>query len=93
MEGLVLLMNSNYSRPVNLGNPEEHSMNEFAVKIRDIVGGNSKIINLPPVTDDPRRRRPDISLAKNLLSWEPKVCCSLAVFLELGCQTFLCRCL
>ncbi|OQV24037.1 UDP-glucuronic acid decarboxylase 1 [Hypsibius exemplaris] len=73
VEGLILLMNSNYSLPVNLGNPEEHTIQEFAVMIRDIVGGSSEIVTKPAVIDDPRRRRPDITLAKSLLGWSPKI--------------------
>merc|ERR1719511_538096 len=73
VNGLVALMNSDYSQPVNIGNPEEHSIATFATIIRDMVGGNSKIVNLDPVEDDPQRRRPDISLAKKVLNWEPVV--------------------
>ncbi|XP_057651303.1 UDP-glucuronic acid decarboxylase 1 [Diorhabda carinulata] len=73
VEGLVALMNSNYSQPVNLGNPVEHTINEFATIIKNLVGGNSKIVHLSEVEDDPQRRRPDISRAKKILNWEPKV--------------------
>jgi len=73
VNGLVALMNSDYSQPVNIGNPEEHSIATFATIIRDMVGGNSKIVNQDPVQDDPQRRRPDISLAKKVLNWEPVV--------------------
>ena len=78
--GLVSLMESNYTQPVNIGNPEEHSIKEFAVKIRDTVqkqtkrNSKSEIVHLPPVEDDPRQRKPDISLAKKVLSgWTPQV--------------------
>ena len=64
VNGLVALMNGTYSQPVNIGNPEEHSIGTFATIIRDMVGGASEIVNLPPVEDDPQRRRPDITLAK-----------------------------
>jgi len=73
VNGLVALMNSDYSQPVNIGNPDEHSIATFATIIRDMVGSNSKIVNLAPVEDDPQRRRPDISLAKKVLNWEPVV--------------------
>ncbi|CAG9839725.1 unnamed protein product [Diabrotica balteata] len=73
VEGLVALMNSNYTQPVNLGNPVEHTINEFATIIKNLVGGNSKITHVSEVEDDPQRRRPDISRAKNILNWEPKV--------------------
>lgn len=73
VDGLVGLMNSNYSQPVNLGNPVEHTIEEFAVMIRDLVGGRSKILQMPAVEDDPQRRKPDITRAKKYLSWEPRV--------------------
>ncbi|XP_023022192.2 UDP-glucuronic acid decarboxylase 1-like [Leptinotarsa decemlineata] len=73
VDGLVALMNSNFTEPVNLGNPVEHTINEFATIIRNLVGGNSKITHVREVEDDPQRRRPDISRAKKVLRWEPKV--------------------
>ena len=73
VDGLVALMNSDYSQPVNIGNPEEHSIGTFATMIREMVGGASEIVNLAPVQDDPQRRRPDITLAKKVLNWEPRV--------------------
>ncbi|CAH1954046.1 unnamed protein product [Acanthoscelides obtectus] len=73
VEGLVALMRSNYSQPVNLGNPVEHTINEFATIIKNLVGGNNKIIHVNGVEDDPQRRRPDITRAKVHLNWEPKV--------------------
>jgi len=73
VSGLVALMGSNYTQPVNIGNPEEKSINTFAILIRDMVGGESDIVHLPAVEDDPQRRRPDISRAKEKLNWEPKV--------------------
>jgi len=73
VDGLVKLMNSNYSQPVNLGNPEEYSIRDFAEIIKHLVGGNSEIVNKAMPEDDPQRRRPDITRAKTQLSWEPKV--------------------
>lgn len=73
VNGLVALMGSNYTQPVNIGNPEEHSIKEFADLIKGMVGGESEIVHLPPVEDDPQRRRPDISRAKEQLGWEPVV--------------------
>ncbi|KAL3282988.1 hypothetical protein HHI36_006146 [Cryptolaemus montrouzieri] len=73
VEGLVSLMNSNYTLPVNLGNPVEHTINEFAAIIKELVGGNSKIVHSSEVEDDPQRRKPDITRAKKYLNWEPKV--------------------
>jgi UDP-glucuronate decarboxylase len=75
VDGLVLLMNSNTSLPVNLGNPEEHTIQDFAVIIRDLVGSSSEIINMPKQQDDPQQRRPDIRRAAELLTWKPKVSC------------------
>ena len=78
--GLIRLMESNYTQPVNIGNPEEHSIREFATKIRDTVQAKSKrssrseIIHLPAVEDDPRQRKPNINLAKKVLNgWTPQV--------------------
>ncbi|XP_050309436.1 UDP-glucuronic acid decarboxylase 1 [Anthonomus grandis grandis] len=73
VEGLVALMGSNYSQPINVGNPVEHTINEFASIIKNLVGGHSKIIHVREVEDDPQRRRPDISRAKKYIGWEPKV--------------------
>jgi len=73
VSGLVRLMESGYSKPVNIGNPDEHSIITFAKLIRDMVGGDSSIVHLDPVEDDPQRRRPDITLAKKVLDWEPTV--------------------
>ncbi|CAB4024912.1 UDP-glucuronic acid decarboxylase 1 [Paramuricea clavata] len=67
-------MNSNISSPVNLGNPSEHTIKEFAVMIRNRVGNNSsKIVTQEAQQDDPRKRKPDINKAKKYLNWEPKV--------------------
>ncbi|XP_055308830.1 UDP-glucuronic acid decarboxylase 1 isoform X2 [Sitodiplosis mosellana] len=74
IDGLVALMGSNYTQPVNIGNPVEHTIEEFAVIIRDLVGGEtSKTETMPAVEDDPQRRKPDISRAKKFLNWEPRV--------------------
>lgn len=73
VEGLVALMGSNYSQPVNIGNPIEHTINEFASIIKNLVGGHSKIIHVNGVEDDPQRRRPNIARAKQYLNWEPQV--------------------
>ncbi|KAG8034770.1 hypothetical protein G9C98_007846 [Cotesia typhae] len=73
VDGLVTLMASNYTQPINIGNPVEHTIEEFAMIIKDLIGGTSKIIRLAAVEDDPQRRKPDISRAKKYLNWEPKV--------------------
>lgn len=72
VNGLVLLMNSNYSLPVNIGTPVEHTILDFATIIKDLVG-SGKIVHLPGIQDDPQRRRPDITRAKEILGWTPKV--------------------
>jgi dTDP-glucose 4,6-dehydratase len=58
---------------VNLGNPDEMTIREFAERIRRITGSLSPIVNRPLPEDDPRQRRPDISKARRLLGWEPRV--------------------
>jgi UDP-glucuronate decarboxylase len=74
IDGLIALMKiENFTGPVNIGNPEEFTIKEFAQKIIKLTGSKSKIVykNLP--LDDPARRRPDISLAKKKLKWQPKI--------------------
>jgi dTDP-glucose 4,6-dehydratase len=73
VEGLYRLMMSDYSLPVNIGNPEEHTILEFAQIILKMVGGGSKIVFKELPEDDPKQRRPDIGKARELLGWEPKV--------------------
>jgi UDP-glucuronate decarboxylase len=66
-------MNSNVSSPVNLGNPEEHTILEFAQLIKNLVGSRSEIQFLSEAQDDPQKRKPDIRKAKLMLAWEPVV--------------------
>jgi UDP-glucuronate decarboxylase len=74
IEGFVRLMNQEKTvGPVNIGNPGEFTMLELAELVLKKVGGKSKITNLPLPADDPKQRRPDISLAREMLDWEPKV--------------------
>ncbi|XP_064615064.1 UDP-glucuronic acid decarboxylase 1-like isoform X2 [Liolophura sinensis] len=74
VEGLVKLMESNYTGPVNIGNPEEYTIKAFAYKIRHLIGSSrSKITHLPAVQDDPKKRKPDITKAKKYLNWQPQV--------------------
>ncbi|MCM8822297.1 MAG: SDR family oxidoreductase [Candidatus Omnitrophica bacterium] len=73
IKGLLLLVETDYHMPVNIGNPGEFTIIELANKINDITGSNLPFEFLPPVVDDPRKRRPDISLAKKLLGWTPAV--------------------
>jgi len=72
VDGLILLMNKNYYEPVNIGNPEEYTIKHFSEMIRKIINQTSTVKILPATTDDPRRRRPDITRAKTYLGWEPR---------------------
>ncbi len=73
IDGLIKLMNSSddFTGPVNLGNPSEFSILELAKKIKELTGSKSKIIFKPLPHDDPRQRKPDITLAKESLGWKP----------------------
>ncbi len=73
VEGVVRLMGVEYCNPVNLGNPEEYSVLDLAEMITEITKSSSKIVFHPLPTDDPKQRRPDISVARRLLDWEPRV--------------------
>jgi dTDP-glucose 4,6-dehydratase len=73
VDGLIRLLHSQESYPVNLGNPHELTMREFAEYIQEMTGTVSKIVYHPLPEDDPKRRQPDITKAQQLLGWEPKV--------------------
>ncbi|MEY4141349.1 MAG: hypothetical protein RL110_720 [Bacteroidota bacterium] len=73
VEGIYRLLMSDYAHPVNLGNPDEITMLDFAKEIVALTQTSQKIIFKPLPADDPKQRRPDISLAKELLDWTPKV--------------------
>jgi dTDP-glucose 4,6-dehydratase len=73
VEGIYRLLLSDYPYPVNIGNPVEISLLDFAKEIITLTGTNQKIIFKPLPVDDPRQRKPDISKAKSLLGWEPLV--------------------
>lgn len=73
VDGLYRLMLSDERYPVNLGNPTELTMLEFAERIQRLTGTKSQIVHKPLPEDDPKRRRPDITKAKQVLGWEPKV--------------------
>ena len=73
IEGIYRLMESDEHTPVNLGNPQEITILEFAERIRALVGSSSPIVFKPLPQDDPKQRCPDISKAKHILNWEPKV--------------------
>lgn len=75
VEGLIKLMFTEglKGEVVNIGNPEEYKIIDLAKKIKDLIGSKSEIVFKPALPDDPQQRKPDITKAKKLLSWEPKV--------------------
>jgi len=73
VNGIVSLMESEHNDVFNIGNPTEITINELASKIIEITNSNSKLINKDLPKDDPKQRKPDITKAKTLLNWEPKV--------------------
>lgn len=73
IEGIYRLLMSDYNMPVNLGNPAEITVKQAAEEVISLTGSNSKIIYKELPTDDPQQRQPDISRAKEILDWEPKV--------------------
>lgn len=72
VEGIYRLLMSDYAYPVNIGNPEEISIGEFAEEIVRLTGSKSKVIYKPLPEDDPKQRKPDITRAREILKWEPK---------------------
>jgi len=73
VEGIYRLLLSDYAQPVNIGNPDEITIKEFGEEIIKLTGTSQKLISLPLPTDDPKQRKPDITKARSILSWEPKV--------------------
>jgi dTDP-glucose 4,6-dehydratase len=73
VEGIFRLLHSDYAGPVNIGNPDEITIKEFGEEIIKLTGTSQKLISKPLPKDDPKQRKPDISLARKLLNWEPKV--------------------
>jgi len=74
VEGLMALIGSDYVGPVNLGNPDEYTINELARMVLEVTGSSSEIVHRALPEDDPTRRRPDISLARRVTGgWEPRV--------------------
>jgi dTDP-glucose 4,6-dehydratase len=73
IEGIYRLLMSDYVYPVNIGNPSEITIREFGEEILKLTGSDVKMVLKPLPQDDPKQRRPDISRAKELLGWEPKV--------------------
>ena len=73
IEGMILLMESNYQKPMNIGNPKEFSIKELAYLVRDLINPNLEFEYKDLPQDDPRQRKPSIKLAKEILNWEPKI--------------------
>jgi dTDP-glucose 4,6-dehydratase len=73
VEGIYRLLFSDYVNPVNIGNPSEITIREFGEEIIKLTGTSQKLISKPLPQDDPKQRRPDITTAKKILGWEPKI--------------------
>jgi dTDP-glucose 4,6-dehydratase len=73
VRGIIGVMESNYQNPINLGNPSEITIKQFAERIIAISESQQKMVNRPLPVDDPQRRRPDISRAREILNWEPVI--------------------
>lgn len=73
INGLVKLMNSDYILPINIGNPNEITIQQVALKIIELTDSKSKLINLPLPKDDPTNRKPDITKANEILNWNPDI--------------------
>jgi dTDP-glucose 4,6-dehydratase len=86
IDGILRLSRSEEHDPVNIGNPQEWTILECAQEVQSVVGSRSEIVFMPLPQDDPLRRRPDITLAQNLLGWSPKI--ALREGLERSMQYF-----
>ena len=73
VDGIIRLMDSNVNDPVNIGNPHEMTIEQIAREIVRLTGSKSKLVYRPLPEDDPKVRQPDITRARTLLGWEPKV--------------------
>lgn len=73
VDGIYRLLMSDYPYPVNIGNPDEITIQEFGEEILKLTGADQKLIHKPLPKDDPKQRKPDITKAKEILGWEPKV--------------------
>src|SRR6187397_1674533 len=73
VEGIYRLLMSEYAKPVNIGNPVEISLKDFAEEVLKLIGSSVKLIYKPLPVDDPKQRQPDITKAKNILGWQPIV--------------------
>ena len=73
VEGIVRLLNSDYALPMNIGNPDEITISQFAEEIIKLTGTSQKVIYKDLPIDDPKQRRPEITKAREILNWEPKI--------------------
>ena len=73
VEGIYRLLLSDYAQPLNIGNPDEITLKDFAEEIIKVTGSQQKIVYKPLPADDPKQRQPDITKAKHLLNWQPKI--------------------
>jgi dTDP-glucose 4,6-dehydratase len=73
VDGIYRLLMSDYHMPVNVGNPDEISLKDFAEEVITLTGTNQKIVYKPLPVDDPKQRQPDITKAKSILGWQPKI--------------------
>jgi dTDP-glucose 4,6-dehydratase len=73
IRGLIALAESDYHEPVNIGNPDEFTLLSLARTVLAVTGSDSEIVFAELPVDDPKQRRPDITLARELLAWEPKI--------------------
>ena len=73
VDGIIRMMESNENNPINIGNPAEMTIKQIAETIIEMTGSKSRVIYQPLPEDDPKVRRPDITRARTLLHWEPKV--------------------
>ncbi|MEJ2853915.1 MULTISPECIES: NAD-dependent epimerase/dehydratase family protein [unclassified Saccharothrix] len=73
VRGLIAMAHSEHPGPINLGNPEEVTVLDVARRVVEVCGSESEIRHVEPMEDDPQRRRPDISLAREVLGWEPRI--------------------
>jgi dTDP-glucose 4,6-dehydratase len=73
VEGIYRLLLSDYAQPMNIGNPDEISLKDFAEEVLALTGNTVNIIYKPLPADDPKQRKPNITKARSILGWEPKV--------------------
>ena len=73
IRGIIALAESGYHNPVNIGNPNEFTLLELAHSVIEVTGSRSEIVYEALPTDDPQQRQPDITLAREILAWEPKI--------------------